>query len=130
MGKRTRKIVLDVITYALLTLGALLMIAPFWWMVTTAFKLPANQYTKTLLPNPATLNNFRELLGAGINFPLLFFNSFLISILTVLLGAVIVRKLPFEQYPFLAPPNIRVTATYPGASAANFGQNVARVQGV
>jgi len=83
MGKRAQKIVLDVMTYALLTLGAFIMIAPFWWMVTTAFKLPANQYTKTLLPNPATLNNFRELLGTGISFPLLFFNSFLISILTV-----------------------------------------------
>jgi multiple sugar transport system permease protein len=83
MGRRTQKIVLDVMTYTLLTLGAFIMIAPFWWMVTTAFKLPANQYTKTLLPNPATLNNFKELLVAGINFPLLFFNSFLISILTV-----------------------------------------------
>jgi multiple sugar transport system permease protein len=83
MGKRSQKIVLDVMTYTLLTLGAFIMIAPFWWMVTTAFKLPANQYTKTLLPNPATLNNFKELLVTGISFPLLFFNSFLISILTV-----------------------------------------------
>lgn len=83
MGKRTQKIVFDVITYILLTLGAVVMLAPFWWMVTTSFKLPANQYTKTLFPNPATLNNFRELLGTGISFPLLFYNSFLISILTV-----------------------------------------------
>jgi multiple sugar transport system permease protein len=83
MSKSTRKIVSDVMTYILLTLGAVIMLAPFWWMVTTAFKLPANQYSKTLLPNPATLNNFRELFGAGINFPLLFYNSFLISILTV-----------------------------------------------
>jgi len=83
MSKSTQKIVSDVMTYILLTLGAVIMLAPFWWMVTTAFKLPANQYTKTLLPNPATLNNFKELLGAGINFPLLFFNSFLISTLTV-----------------------------------------------
>jgi multiple sugar transport system permease protein len=83
MSKSTQKIVSDVMTYILLTLGAVIMLAPFWWMVTTAFKLPANQYSKTLLPNPATLNNFRELFGAGINFPLLFYNSFLISILTV-----------------------------------------------
>jgi len=43
--------------------------------------------------------------------------SIVISILTVLLGIVIIRGLSVEQYPFLAPPNIRVTATYPGASA-------------
>ncbi|MEJ1266670.1 efflux RND transporter permease subunit [Pantoea ananatis] len=26
-------------------------------------------------------------------------------------------SLPVEQYPDLAPPNVRITATYPGASA-------------
>jgi HAE1 family hydrophobic/amphiphilic exporter-1 len=31
----------------------------------------------------------------------------------------------FEQYPFLAPPTIRVTATYPGASAVAVEQSVA-----
>jgi len=40
-----------------------------------------------------------------------------ISILTVLIGIVVIRGLSIEQYPFLAPPNIRVTANYPGASA-------------
>src|SRR4051812_3881201 len=43
--------------------------------------------------------------------------AIVISILTLLLGVVIIRGLSVEQYPFLAPPNIRVTATYPGASA-------------
>src|SRR5499425_2024323 len=43
--------------------------------------------------------------------------AIVISILVVLLGVVILRGLSIEQYPFLAPPNIRVTGTYPGASA-------------
>src|SRR6478735_8391565 len=43
--------------------------------------------------------------------------AIVISILIVLLGVVTLRGLSVEQYPFLAPPNIRVTATYPGASA-------------
>src|SRR3954468_12145900 len=43
--------------------------------------------------------------------------AIVISILTLLLGVVIIRGLSVEQYPFLAPPNIRVTANYPGASA-------------
>jgi len=39
--------------------------------------------------------------------------AMVISILTVLLGVVVIKGLSIEQYPFLAPPNIRVTATYP-----------------
>ena len=51
--------------------------------------------------------------------------AIVISILMVLLGVVILKGLAVEQYPFLAPPNIRVTATYPGASAEAVEQSVA-----
>ena len=51
--------------------------------------------------------------------------AIVISIIIVLLGAYMLRGLSFEQYPFLAPPTIRVTATYPGASAIAVEQSVA-----
>jgi HAE1 family hydrophobic/amphiphilic exporter-1 len=51
--------------------------------------------------------------------------AIVISILIVLLGLNTLRGLSFEQYPFLAPPTIRVTATYPGASAVAVEQSVA-----
>jgi HAE1 family hydrophobic/amphiphilic exporter-1 len=51
--------------------------------------------------------------------------AIVISILTLLIGIVTIRGLSIEQYPFLAPPNIRVTATYPGASAEAVEQSVA-----
>jgi hydrophobic/amphiphilic exporter-1 (mainly G- bacteria), HAE1 family len=51
--------------------------------------------------------------------------AIVISILILLLGVVVIRGLSVEQYPFLAPPNIRVTATYPGASAEAVEQSVA-----
>src|SRR5215212_1376238 len=51
--------------------------------------------------------------------------AIVISILTLMLGLVITRGLSIEQYPFLAPPNIRVTANYPGASAEAVEQSVA-----
>jgi hydrophobic/amphiphilic exporter-1 (mainly G- bacteria), HAE1 family len=51
--------------------------------------------------------------------------AIVISILMVLLGVVTLKGLAVEQYPFLAPPNIRVTATYPGASAVAVEQSVA-----
>ncbi len=51
--------------------------------------------------------------------------AIVISILIVLLGVAALSRLPVEQYPFLAPPNIRVTANYPGASAEAVEQSVA-----
>ena len=82
MGNSQKKVYLDLITYSLLIFGAIFMITPFLWMIATSFKLPADQFSKTLIPNPVTLNNFKELFGTHINFPLLFFNSFVISGLT------------------------------------------------
>ena len=51
--------------------------------------------------------------------------AIVIAILIVLLGVYSLTGLSFEQYPFLAPPSIRVTANYPGASAVAVEQSVA-----
>jgi HAE1 family hydrophobic/amphiphilic exporter-1 len=51
--------------------------------------------------------------------------AIVISILIVIMGAFTLSRLSFEQYPFLAPPTIRVTATFPGASAVAVEQSVA-----
>src|SRR6201988_4590811 len=51
--------------------------------------------------------------------------AIVISIMTVLLGLFSLSRLSIEQYPFLAPPTIRVTANYPGASAVAVEQSVA-----
>jgi hydrophobe/amphiphile efflux-1 (HAE1) family protein len=51
--------------------------------------------------------------------------AIVISIIIVLLGLNSLRGLSVEQYPFLAPPTIRITATYPGASAVAVEQSVA-----
>jgi multidrug efflux pump len=48
-----------------------------------------------------------------------------ISIIIVLAGIVAMRALPIAQYPELTPPQIIVTATYPGASAETIAQTVA-----
>src|SRR5512147_1731187 len=81
MTKQNQKFILDIISYTLLILGAVLMVGPFLWMISTSFKLPGDQFTKTLLPPTFTLENFRELFAVDLNFPLLFWNSTYISIL-------------------------------------------------
>src|SRR6188472_4081425 len=51
--------------------------------------------------------------------------TIVIAIILVLMGLFSLKGLSIEQYPFLAPPSIRVTATYPGASAVAVEQSVA-----
>jgi len=80
---RGRKLALDLLAYLLLGLGAVVMIAPFLWMLSTAFKLPADQYSRSLLPDPPTLENFPKLWEA-LPITQLLFNSFKIATLTTI----------------------------------------------
>jgi HAE1 family hydrophobic/amphiphilic exporter-1 len=48
-----------------------------------------------------------------------------IAILMVLMGIVAMRRLPTAQFPNIAPPEIQVKATYPGADAVTVEQSVA-----
>jgi len=83
MGKSAQKLILDVISYTILIAGAVIMVGPFLWMVATSFKLPADQFTHTFIPNPATLENFRNLFSFDLNFPRLFLISTGIALMSV-----------------------------------------------
>ena len=48
-----------------------------------------------------------------------------ISIIIVIAGLVAMRALPIEQYPSIVPPEVTVSATYPGASAESIASTVA-----
>ncbi len=83
MGVKTRDRLLDGLAYALLILGALVMVGPFVWMVSTSLKEPADQFTRALIPNPVTFENYTRLWDI-LPFSRLIWNSFKIaSIATV-----------------------------------------------
>src|SRR5512140_422007 len=103
MTRQRQKFFLDLITYTFLVLGALLMVVPFLWMISTSFKMPADQFTKTLIPHPFTLQNYRELFAVDLDFRLLFQNSFFISsmitigqLLTCSMGAFCFAAIKFK----------------------------------
>lgn len=83
MTLTTRKTTLDIITYAALILGGVAMVGPFLWMASTAFKLPADQFTRALIPNPATTQNFEQL-WTILPFGTLLWNSFKVASLTTI----------------------------------------------
>lgn len=53
--------------------------------------------------------------------------AWVLAILLCLCGTLAIISLPVEQYPDLAPPNVRITATYPGASAQTLENTVTQV---
>jgi multiple sugar transport system permease protein len=106
----TRKQTLDVITYAALILGSLVMVGPFLWMISTSFKLPADQFTRALIPNPFTTQNFSQL-WTILPFSTLIWNSFKVAMLTTIgqlltcaMGAFVfaVVRFRFRELLFLA----------------------------
>lgn len=53
--------------------------------------------------------------------------AWVLAILLCLTGTLAILSLPVEQYPDLAPPNVRITANYPGASAQTLENTVTLV---
>src|ERR1700721_604698 len=51
--------------------------------------------------------------------------AWVISIIIILLGAIAAGFLPVAEYPEITPPNVRVTAYYPGANAQVVADTVA-----
>src|SRR5271156_6407143 len=51
--------------------------------------------------------------------------AIVISVITVIVGAVAIFSLPTAQFPNIADPQIQITATYPGADAMTLDKSVA-----
>ena len=53
--------------------------------------------------------------------------SWVIAIIIMLAGILSISTLPVSQYPQIAPPQVSITATYPGASASTIENTVTQV---
>jgi HAE1 family hydrophobic/amphiphilic exporter-1/multidrug efflux pump len=53
--------------------------------------------------------------------------AWVLAILIMLAGSLAITMLPLEQYPDIAPPQVRISATYPGASAQTIEDSVVQV---
>ena len=60
MGRRQRRLLLDVASYGVLTAGAAIVLFPFFWMLVTSFK-PLSEvriWPPTILPQTFTVSNY------------------------------------------------------------------------
>ncbi len=69
------------LTKGLLILGGIVMIFPFFWMVSSSLKNTAEAFATppTLIPKAATLDNYRHVM-TNLDLPRLFFNSISVSV--------------------------------------------------
>ncbi len=85
MSRSFYKTILDITAYAFLMIGALTMIIPFIWMISVSLRLPAEQFSRSIIPSPITFQNYFDLFEDLPNnaFLYLTYNSFKLSILAV-----------------------------------------------
>ena len=72
----------DALAFAALTLGAVAMMGPFVWMLSTSLKPVAEQFDMALLPHSPTLQNYPQLFQI-MPFHLLLWNSFKLATISV-----------------------------------------------
>lgn len=80
-GSRTLRLIGRVLSYAIVTLGAVVMVAPFLWMLSTSFKGGGAifDYPPSWIPDPLTFDNFREV-WTVVDFDRYLFNSLFIAV--------------------------------------------------
>ena len=53
--------------------------------------------------------------------------AWVLAVVVMLAGALAIRTLPVSQYPSIAPPQVSINASYPGASAKTLEDTVTQV---
>ncbi len=103
------RLVGDVVAYVVLILGSLVMIAPFLYALGTSFKIPGKEfaYPPEWIPNPVTLNNYREAFTT-LPFHIFFANTVKITtivtacrVFTASMAAYALSKLRFKGRDFI-----------------------------
>lgn len=84
--KRKALSIREILSYILLTAVAITTLIPFFWMVSTAFKLEKDVFHIPIqwIPETVTLNNFKRVF-TEIPFPLYYFNSLKLAVLVTVI---------------------------------------------
>ena len=90
-SRRGRDAIRRALAFIVVSLGAILFVAPFAWMVSTALKTQLTMYYPNWIPNPAVWSNFHDALTSA-PFDVYFKNSAIVTTLSTA-GAVLSSSL-------------------------------------
>ena len=78
MSVRRTSVAKTIVLYTGLTVAAVVVLFPFFWMVVTAFKEPGQAFSAEILPSQPTIQNFRRVLS-DFGFGRYFVNSVIVA---------------------------------------------------
>ena len=86
----------SVFRYVVLAVGAIIMVTPFVYLLSTSFKPQAYVLTipPEFIPNPATTANYEQVL-TSYNFGLYFLNSTIVAVISTVLSVLISSMMAF-----------------------------------
>jgi multiple sugar transport system permease protein len=90
-SRHGRDVIRRALAFIVVSLGAILFVAPFAWMVSTALKSQLTMYDPNWIPNPAVWSNFHDALTSA-PFDVYFKNSAIVTTLSTA-GAVLSSSL-------------------------------------
>lgn len=119
---RGRRILSSVLPNLGVVAVALYCLAPFYWMIVSAFRRPEDQFSNTPLPSPWSMKNFSAVFKPEVGFQRSLWNSLVVAgtttVLTLLIGTCTAYALARLQFRFknLVLGIIIATSMFPGIS--------------
>nr|WP_042180349.1 carbohydrate ABC transporter permease [Kibdelosporangium sp. MJ126-NF4]CEL14342.1 Maltose/maltodextrin ABC transporter, permease protein MalG [Kibdelosporangium sp. MJ126-NF4]CTQ88709.1 Maltose/maltodextrin ABC transporter, permease protein MalG [Kibdelosporangium sp. MJ126-NF4] len=111
-----------VLRYAGLTVILVFCLTPFYWMVVSAFRRPADQFSLSPIPLPVSAANFTAVFGVDVGFGRALLNSVVVAgiatVLTLLIGLSAAYALARLRFRFknAVAALIIATSMFPGIS--------------
>jgi multiple sugar transport system permease protein len=97
-------------------------LSPFYWMLTSAFRRPSDQFSLSPIPNPVSVTNFTAVFGVDVGFGRALVNSVVVAgiatVLTLLIGLSAAYTLARLRFRFknAVAALIIATSMFPGIS--------------
>ena len=94
---KARKQITNTIVHVILAILAFIWVLPIFWVVLTSFRAEKGSYVTTFFPKSYTINNYVKLFTdtSILNFPKMFFNTFIIAVFTCIISTVFVLSVSY-----------------------------------
>ena len=90
--------------YVGIVLIILYCLAPFYWMIVSSLRRPADQFQTTLIPQPISFQNYIDVFNPSNNFARALLNSIIVAssvtVLTLIIGTFAAYALARLDFPF------------------------------
>jgi multiple sugar transport system permease protein len=80
---RRKNLLISILKYTLLSIGGIIMLFPYLWMLSTSLKAPGTWYNLSLLPEQISLQHYVRLISAGL-LPRWYLNSIIIATISTI----------------------------------------------